>query len=275
MSFCPTPFKVSTITATGSISTEIALDVFYDQLIIADHNEPSEGFVFIEYGKKNTEIQYRGFHKKLLLNRKKKKKCFDNQITVIFKMLLPSGSFQNVNVKVFKNGNIQMTGLKNIDDGRKVIDKLIEQIHCIYKKDNTIVLSIDKIDNKDYKIRLINSDFRVGLNIRNDKLNVLVQKHYNIFSSYEPCIYPAVKMQFCWNTTGLMDGRCKCDGFCKGKGTGFGEGQCKRITIATFQSGCVIITGAQTYEQIKDAYVFICGIVQKHQIEVHKVLPKI
>ena len=36
-----------------------------------------------------------------------------------------------------------------------------------------------------------------------------------------------------------------------------GNGDCKKVTVAIFQSGKIIITGAQNYSQIKEAYLFM------------------
>lgn len=70
-------------------------------------------------------------------------------------------------------------------------------------------------------------------------------------------------------------GVCKCTCDCDGKGSGCGMGNCQRITIAVFQSGCIIITGAQTCEQIDTAYKFICDMCIKNRdrIEKQNVLP--
>ena len=40
-------------------------------------------------------------------------------------------------------------------------------------------------------------------------------------------------------------GICKCDCNCNGKGEGLGIGDCKRVTIAVFNSGKIIITGGK------------------------------
>jgi TATA-box binding protein (TBP) (component of TFIID and TFIIIB) len=68
-----------------------------------------------------------------------------------------------------------------------------------------------------------------------------------------------------------MDGLCNCTNHCEiGKGCGTLDGKCKKITIAVFQSGCIIITGAQNHDQIKKAYAFICDVLLKHQESVEK-----
>ena len=117
---------------------------------------------------------------------------------------------------------------------------------------------------KDYKIVLINSDYYLGFEIKRDVLQDLLSNRYNIFSSYEPCIYPGVNSKYYFNEQYInndYEGKCYCDVYCNGKGSGSGNGQCKKITIALFQSGSIIITGARDMEQIKRAHKFINKII--------------
>ncbi len=55
---------------------------------------------------------------------------------------------------------------------------------------------------------------------------------------------------------------CQCTKRCNGKGTGHGNGECKRITIAIFNSGKIIITGGKTLEQLTLSYKFINSILK-------------
>jgi TATA-box binding protein (TBP) (component of TFIID and TFIIIB) len=272
----PTKYKVSTITATGSINSLIDLQVFYQEADIVPYESDESGFIYIEFGIRKAETVFRGFNKKMITPKRKKKKSkrFDNQVTVILRTMLPGGTFAFVNVKVFKNGNVQMTGVKHIDQGQRVVDQVVEQVRRIHERGISVAATFDTIASSNYKVCLINSDFKMGLEIRRDRLNKIIQKEYNMYSSFEPCIYPGVKIQYCWNSDcGNGDGVCSCTCDCQGKGTGRGDGQCKKITIAVFQSGCIIITGAQSYGQIDDAYEFICKAVQKHKGDVQKIMP--
>lgn len=270
----PTKYKVSTITATGKLNTLIELPVFYQEVELVPFEVADQlGFVYIEYGLEKTSSIYRGFNKKLITPKKKKPGAttqrFDNQVTVILRW----SHDQYVNVKVFKNGNVQMTGVKQIEQGKDVVAKVEEQVKRIHERGLAIAKTIHTLAADSYKVCLINSDFRMGMEIRRDRLNRIVQ-NIGVYSSFEPCAYPGVKIKYCWNSDyGQGDGICRCSCECLGKGTGRGEGQCKNITIAVFQSGCIIITGAQMYRQIDDAYDFIVAIVNKHADTLKKVMP--
>jgi TATA-box binding protein (TBP) (component of TFIID and TFIIIB) len=318
--FSPTPYKVSTITATGSIGTHLDLHALFDRLQVGcePFHDAKPQVIYMEYGHKRAETHTKGTHHKKsrnpaagggrrraataataatsdLLNvgdhhhaapsapasEEETKQTaavaprrFDNQATLIIRMPLLQGTamtgVSHVNMKVFRNGNIQMTGLKYIEQGILAIDTLMEQLRTMSPP---AVERIDEMKNLAYQIRLINCDFRVGFEIKRDRLHKILQEHYDVYSSYEPCIYPGVKIQYCWNrhpdwTDAHLPmearGTCRCSRPCSGKGTGCGDGDCKKITIAVFQSGCIIITGAQSHAQIETAYDFICHVLTKH-----------
>jgi hypothetical protein len=95
--------------------------------------------------------------------------------------------------------------------------------------------------------------------------------------SYEPCIYQGLKIKFMWNDSegapSTPQGVCMCgeaDGsgrLCLGRGTGHRPRDCRKITIAVFQSGKVIVTGAHTLEQVADAYRFLIDDVIAGHVE--------
>lgn len=270
--FNPQPYKISTITATGSIGVkEINLDSFYKLIVIVKMEDNKEGFAYIEYGKKKGETFCKGFHKKMTITRRKRRegKRFDNQATVILR-LRRGDILDGANIKVFSNGNVQMTGIKTPEQGLIAIEYLITAIREMNTKAqerglDLVVANEDDMKPSDYRIRLINSDFRVGFFIKRDVATKIIQNKYGVICGFEPCIYPGVKVQYCCNTEAkINDGICRCEGDCNGKGNGTGDGQCKRITAAIFQSGCIIITGAQSLAQIDETYKFICMVIDEH-----------
>lgn len=269
MSYKPTEYRISTITVTGSVNTEIDLDILYngfnDMIVESGVEKTPEhkyGMVYAEFGKKRSKTYYTQFSKKFLASKKKEytTKRFDNQLTVIYKFSDDS----LMNIKMFKNGNIQITGVKNIDEGRVMIDRLIGMITLVAANDPNAAKEVQSLKATQYKVALINSDFKIGFEIRRDKLYTLLINSYDNKCSFEPCIYPGVKIQYFWNTDNKhKDGVCHCRSECTvGKNDGNGESMCKKITIAVFQSGCIIITGAQTPYQIDEAYNFICEILR-------------
>ncbi len=136
--------------------------------------------------------------------------------------------------------------------------------------------NLNKIKITEIKTVLINSDFNTNFEIRRDELhNILKSKQkYNIISRYEPDIYPGVNNKYYWNKqykNKKFEGKCYCTIPCEGKGTGDGNGQCKKITIAAFQSGSIIITGANRVEHIKDARNFIIRVLRENYGTIKKI----
>ena len=262
--FSVSDYRISTITVTGSIGCNVNLNSLYNAIDINKY--PS--IQYIEYGSNKYNHNYKG--SKLKKNMKDKTKRFDNQLTLVY-------TFREYiyNIKLFKNGNVQMTGVKSIENGKLMIDELItfiKQINNIDIKHNLdeerIIQSEmeNKLINSNYNVRLINSDFKVNYEIKRDILYKLLLQEYRINCTYEPCIYPGVKIAFYVNKDRekkIEDGICKCDIACTGKKT-----TCKRITIAIFQSGCVIITGANEMKQIEMTYQYISNILETHMHEI-------
>lgn len=262
----PTPYRISTITCTASIGAEIDLDLFYENLNVTENET---GITFVEFGKKREETLYKGFAKKFLINRRRERptKRFDNQLTIAYRV----NPETLINIKVFKNGNIQMTGIKNAEQGKTMIDKLIEiikNVPCNIVEDKNVLV------NSNFKICLINTDFKVGFEIKRDNLFKYMQQNYDNVVSYEPCIYPGVKIQYFWNSENeRRNGICYCTNKCslkKKSGDGFGESNCKKITIAVFQSGSCIITGSQKSIQIDECYEFINNILYESVDKIEK-----
>jgi TATA-box binding protein (TBP) (component of TFIID and TFIIIB) len=250
----PKPLRISTRTATSKINSTIDLKKLYDNLEIDDNIK------YIEYG---SEI-CKGESKKVLSKKKKEnKKVFFNQITILIKL-----DYLYNNIKLFNNGSISMTGVKSEIIGKRSVELLFNKLIEINKK-------TELFNNKEpiiefYKIVLINSDYDIGYEIKRSELHQILVNEYDIYSSYEPCIYPGVNSKYFWNKTYKNkslypnDGKCYCDKICTGKGKGIGNGQCKKVTISAFQSGSIIITGANSIEQITDCYNFISRILSNH-----------
>ena len=118
-------------------------------------------------------------------------------------------------MKIFKNGKIQMTGLKAIDNGIKAINILIDYIKNIHTEKNNILDKIEDVKLTNYKICLINSDFKFEHKIRRNDLHLFITKNTGLVCSYEPCIYPGVKIQYFYNDDN--DGECKCSEYCDNK----------------------------------------------------------
>lgn len=279
-----TPYRISTITALGNLGTlnldigrlHAALTVPYTlpemdahlyQAVLVDANgrktiKGTSPFPFVK-------------------KKRSSGKTFDNQITCVLRV--PSHEHRShkpqqqqqkpsysVNAKIFSNGNVQMSGLKTIEQGRRalhVISCLVQSASSCNEENH-----VDGVNN--FRVCLINSDYKIGWDVQRERLFRVLTRDLGVLCGFEPCIYPGVKLQYAWNNgvphakerKGTRDeGVCTCSLPCSGKNRGDGDGKCRRITIAVFRSGCIIVTGAHTYEQLDDAYAFIRRVMEKNR----------
>jgi len=162
-------------------------------------------------------------------------------------------------MKIFNNGGVQMTGLKKESQGQEAIQALLQEVH---KSENVSEILLDTIvpDITMTKMVMINSDFDIGFEVDREVLHrEIISEGY--YSSYESSIYPGVNIKYYYNAN-EVDGVCRCKGMCDGKGHG---GFCKKITVAVFKSGKVIITGGQTMEHIYIAKDFITRFIKERE----------
>ena len=204
--------------------------------------------------------------------RQKKKKDnenFYNSCSIIVKASL---NIKCVNIKLFNNGKITLTGSKEEFDGYKSCVVLLEEM----KKNKDIFLDteidISKLKITNYKITMINSDFDTNFKIDLLKLlDVLNNYEKDLFTKFNPEKYRGLIIGFYWNTNKkIQDGKCLCKSKCNGKGIGTGDGECKKITISVFKSGSIIITGGRLIKQIDDAYIKINSILKEYYYDIIK-----
>jgi TATA-box binding protein (TBP) (component of TFIID and TFIIIB) len=184
-------------------------------------------------------------------------KRFGNQATLVFASAEEPAT--RVNMKVFRNGRVQLTGVKRVEQGREIVGRVVELLTQCGSGCCATPPSL-----AEYRVCLINSDFDVGFRIRRALLHKLVRECFPRMSvCYEPCIYQGVRIRYYWNEgVDCSDhpGCCACSPDavpCDGRGEGDGPGRCRKVTMSVFQSGKAIIVGAHTVQQLDDAYRFL------------------
>jgi len=254
----PTPYRVSTITCNATVSTQVNLPIFFEHVRI----QPNE-ILWSEFGKRN-----KGTNVKKRVNNSEEKKSFDNQVTVI--LYMKDGYYPNI--KIFRNGSIQMTGIRTEADGHIAINKIANEIKYIADNfDQNVVGDKNAISGTDFTIRMINCDFGFPFKIRRKNLHqLLISDKYMNSCSFQPLTYPGVKLQYFWNKQyNTKNGLCNCKTPCYGSG----QGECKKVTVSVFDSGKILITGANSFDQVNDAYAYICKVIKNNQRELMKVIP--
>jgi TATA-box binding protein (TBP) (component of TFIID and TFIIIB) len=195
--------------------------------------------------------------KKLQNSKKKKrksKKNFFNQVSLIFRSATLMGLDPNklsekernkmVNVKLFINGSIQMTGCKHLDNITKSLEILFEKLKITKailndKMDyveKPFVDDIKKLDIKKvnvFNIEMINTNFNGLYQINRNKLfQLLLDKEIEV--AFDPIIHASVNIKY----------RLKYM-------------PSKAISIFVFESGSITIAGSNSYDEVLEAYEFI------------------
>ena len=190
---------------------------------------------------------------------------------------------KDTNVKIFNNGKLQMTGIPKPESGIVVCNYICDILKKMYEEEspdckNSIIIKNDdepvNFSLKSYKTVMINTCYEIGHFIDRESLYRKLINQYSLNAIYDSEGYPGVRLEYYYNTNTVKthnEGKCICTDKCKGKGTGIGENQCRKISIAIFQSGSAIIAGGCSDAQpIYDAYDFVNNIISEILPEIVK-----
>jgi len=258
----PTPLRISTKVITANMGTTMNAEELFKSIsqILIPLWWPGEGVLKMEYDKSVIGYASRDAFSK----RGVSDKNFFNQSTVVLRKATnpEKTTFKEVNVKLFKNGGIQMTGIPAEDFAKEALNWLLEEIYRIKAP-----IFAEKPNLQKFKVQLINSDYQVAHPINRTALHNILSRTYGLFSTFESTIYQGVNTKYYFNDKHPdpdRPGICLCTKRCKGQGSGSGPGECKRITMSVFQTGKIIITGGRYLFQLEEAYDFLNKVLQDH-----------
>jgi TATA-box binding protein (TBP) (component of TFIID and TFIIIB) len=239
MDAIPNNVTISTITVNCNLNTLMLLDNISNYMPI-----DLENIIAIKSGKYNILRCIDNQQDKFKSINKNYKKNFYNQLTIIIKV----SEDKYINIKLFKNGSIQMTGCKSLIDINIAINKLINKLKLNISIDDNIITFIDNIENIkviSFKIDLINSNFGINYKINREQLyNILIKQNILCrISSIHACINIKYKIISNDNIT--------------------------YISIFIFQTGNIIII-AKNPEHIKLAYIYIVDFLNKNKQNIIK-----
>lgn len=180
----------------------------------------------------------------------KTKKVFYNQISI--KILVPGKQKDKpVNVKLFNNGAVQMTGCVTLQDSLDALYNVINSLNstrAIIEKGKikNVPFSskiLDVSDIYDYKIGMINSGFKIPFSIDRSKLLACMQND-DMDVLYDRNIHASVIIKYPVNDND--------------------------VTMLVFEKGNIIITGAKDEKQINHTYNFINQYLLTNYVNVFK-----
>ena len=238
----PKGLNISVMTADiKDTKLEYNLKNIYDHLML-DEN-------------KILEMKYNKSIKTLLNNKKRKesKKDFYNQLSLVVRvynvghkndLIIKNNKkkINKVNFKLFKNGSIQISGIKNIIELNLALNKLfnsLKKYRVINHKRVYFAKNFKNLDTSNFKINMINSNYSLNTYINRDNLYQLLLKK-KIKCTYEKAIRACVIVKY------------KPDNINKD------------VSIFIFRKGNILITGAKSQKHIVDAFNYINNIILDH-----------
>ena len=188
--------------------------------------------------------------------KKAKTSYFYHQITMIVRVYEGDISTEDlrdnepiINFKIFKNGSIQMTGVKSIEYANRAMNKVIYKLSQVKGKkiDNKItkisyVEDRKKLTVRNFKMDMINTNYKVNMQIDRKSLYDLLLK-MRVKVTFEKCIRACVIIKY-YPPEPLISG--------------------KPVSIFVFQAGNIIITGAKNRSHVIDSYKYINDIFVTH-----------
>ncbi len=267
----PTPLRISTKVITANMSTTMNAKVLFDNIaqVLIPLWWPGEGILKMEHDKSVVGYSSRDAFSK----RGVSDKTFFNQSTIVIRKATNADKteFKEVNVKLFGNGGIQMTGIPAEEFARESLQWLLDELKKVQAPAGSDPIFAEPPTLSKFKVQLINSDYQVAHAINRTALHSILSRTYGLFSTFESTIYQGVNTKYYYNDKHPdpdRPGICLCTKRCRGQGSGSGPGECKRITMSVFQTGKIIITGGRFMYQLEEAYNFLNAVLRDHAEDV-------
>ena len=270
MMVLPDDLEISTITVTCKVK-DLKFNVENIGLYFNDFDSVLVGK---KYGNRIINnlinIKKMGSNKKNKINVKNIKKNFFNQVSLIFSSAALMGlnpdelstkeKYKTLNIKLFLNGSIQMTGCKHLNNVTKSLNILLKKLSKVksildenfefVEKPFTTNNSALIIDNVfDFKIQMININFNMLFKINRFLLQQLLKKEYpKIDVTFDSIVHPSVNVKYPLKNNPFN----------------------KTISIFIFESGSITIAGANRPIEVFETYYFINRFILTNFIKLLK-----
>ncbi len=246
----PKGVSISTMCAKCKLGTELNIDLIKNHM-----NLNYDDIIKVKINNDSMRTLIEAKKKKRRTKRKTKTSSnpFYNQITVVIR--INEGPYENIhdepkiNLKLFKNGSVQISGLKNIEYANKALNKLIYCLSQVKgKMVNGKIEEVSFVENKtklgifDFEIYMINSNYMVNLMIDRTKLYALLLMK-KIKASYEKCVRACVNIKYVPLEHNNEE---------------------KDVSVFIFEKGNIIITGARNFHHVVSTYDYINNILLNH-----------
>jgi TATA-box binding protein (TBP) (component of TFIID and TFIIIB) len=249
--------KISTFTLTGEVIPNGKGNVDVTKFGKYADLDKSK-IVSIKYKVKNKKGEESVKIRKVVDVKTKKqpsKKVFDNQVSMYVYCGKKKDSDENkyVNVKVFLNGRVQLTGCATMDHCYQSINTINNELKKVKEMGDKTIKFVDvpeKLDIYNVQVRMINSNFDLGYQIQlRDLFKLLKKKNDEIFERYQL----EEKLVFSYNPKNHTCVNIKYP-YAK-----------RKISIFVFGKGKIIITAAKKFIDIVKAHQFIVKMLDDYR----------
>lgn len=225
----PSNYQISTMTIVSSYKGEPNLNYDLNEIYTKLKLEP-QGI---------QAITFMGNVRTLIQSPKKKKavkKVFPNQASFVI-----NSTNKTVNLKLFTNGKVQITGCQGISDADYALKYLLDTMRKsdLKNQGNGLSDKIGFVKTTNDNIVLINSNYSIHNRLNLYKLSSLIDNEWKIKknplivkNSFDPCNYPGIILKYFHNNL-------------------------HTVSIFIFSTGNINITGAKNTEQLDGAYTFV------------------
>ena len=231
---------------------------YYTEHIIKQIDNPSARRIKFKDERKITV----GISKKDIMNcRSKQKGAFYNCFTMILRFRLETEKiFREIHVKVFNTGKLEIPGILNNEFLKKVKEMILFYLKPYVAPD----LSYNDINQN----VLINSNFSCRYSVDREKLMSILQKEYEIETSYDQSTYPGLKCKYYFHheigydkehQKGIIlqeDRSTKIDQLIE-------SGKYSAVSFMIFQTGSGLIVGKCDDVMLDFVYKYIRGILER------------
>ena len=212
---------------------------YYDEHILTKKNNLSGRISF-----KDVRVSIGICKKDILSYRGKKRGAFYNCFVIILRIKIDN-AFQEIHVKIFNTGKMEIPGVKTDE----MLEYVLQKVLSIMKP----LVSSELTCNEGTETVLINSNFSCNYYIDRSRLFDILKYKYQIDAVYDPCSYPGIQCKFCYKTDrDIQDGVCPID---------TDSVPCKSISFMIFRTGSVLIVGKCDVHELEKIYSFLKNVL--------------
>jgi hypothetical protein len=266
-------YNLSTMTICGRLGGDINIQKVIKDVPIQPYWALREGVLRVE-GYVDQEPTFRGISRKYIEKRNIHTKPFRNSASIYCRIFdEDSGIAKEPSIKLFRNGGFQVTGIRTPYQAEHIVSFIKETLRSM---DGVYTETDDGFIN----VCMMNSDITLPYKINRSGLQSIL-RDMGILSTFETTSYQGINIKYYWNYEKhkrgeRQNGLCECAHVCESSGKKrvmknpdlTEQSGCVRITIAPFQTGKIIITGAKTIKQIEDATEWIISVIRSHKYEI-------